>query len=133
MTDETKPNDADAAIAAIAEQAVTNARPPAPAPALNDPSGPTSTAPADVDSVANGFDAMGKPIPLYRKQAAYDTCKAMGVNNPSVAWSVVNGMANALERDKPYDAMNVGGAHVDLTGVYRLMAVLLTAPRPLGS
>ncbi len=79
----------------------------------------------------NGFDAMGKPIPKYRQQAGYDTCKQMGLDTEK-AWSAVSGMTNALQRDEPYAAMEAGMKYLDLTGTYRLMAVLLTANRPKG-
>jgi hypothetical protein len=77
----------------------------------------------------NGFDAMGKPIPAYRRQAAYDTCRSIGLDTEA-AWSAVNGMAENLERDQPYEAMAAGMKYIDLTGTYRVMAVILTAGKP---
>lgn len=75
----------------------------------------------------SGFDAMGKPIPMFRRQIAYDHCKQMGITNSEDAWGCVNGVSESLERDQPYDAMAKGMQYLDLTGTYRLMAVLLTA------
>ena len=77
----------------------------------------------------NGFDAMGKPIPFYRRQAGYDTCLEMGLKSEA-AYSAVSGMSEMLERDQPYEAMAAGMKYIDLTGTYRLMAVLLTADKP---
>lgn len=74
----------------------------------------------------SGFSAMGKPISEHRRQAAYDMCKEVGLNTEN-RYSAVGEVANALERDKPYEAMQLGMKYLDLTGVYRLMAVLLTA------
>lgn len=74
-----------------------------------------------------GFNGMGKPVPLHRQQEAYRHAKEMGLNSER-AWSCVSGMSNALERDEPYEAMQQGMYHLDLTGTYRMMAVLLTEP-----
>ncbi len=77
----------------------------------------------------DGFDAMGKPIPFYRRQAGFEHARQMGVTKGN-AFSVVDAMCAGLERDEPYTAMEAGMKYVDLTGTYRLMAVLLTAQRP---
>lgn len=77
-----------------------------------------------------GFNAMGKPIPTHRKEAGYRDAKAMGLDTEK-AWHVIHGMSLYLERDKPYEAMAAGMRYVDLTGTYRLMAVLLTAGEPI--
>jgi len=74
-----------------------------------------------------GFKAMGKPIPMFRRQAGYDHAKAMGVKSSEAAWTVVSTMAAQIERDKPYEAMQAGMKFLDLTGTYRMMSVLLTA------
>lgn len=76
-----------------------------------------------------GFDAMGKPIPLYRRQAAQHDCKAMGLEDSGQIFECVQSVAQRLERDDPYGAMEQGTKYLDLTGTYRLMAVLLTAER----
>jgi hypothetical protein len=74
-----------------------------------------------------GFNAMGKPIPESRKQAAYDYAKAMGVESFEERAALVSSMADRLERDKPFEAQQEALKYVDITGAYRLMAVLLTA------
>lgn len=79
------------------------------------------------DAMASGFNAMGKPVPYYRRQAAMDHCRQMGLTDTGKAMSVIDRMSEALARDEPYNAMEAGMAHLDLTGTYRLMAVLLTA------
>ena len=71
------------------------------------------------------FDAMGKPVPTHRRANAYEWLKSIGVKSED-AWECVGGMAEQLERDKPYEAMERGRQHVDLTGAYRLMAYLLS-------
>ncbi len=78
----------------------------------------------------SGFAAMGKPVPAYRRQAAYEHCKLMGLDDPEKRWDCVNSMAAKLERDEPLFAMEAGYRYLDVTGCYRLMAVLLTAPKP---
>jgi hypothetical protein len=86
--------------------------------------------PTDSPECADGFAAMGKPIPNHRRDAAYETCrKAFGMDS-SKSMGTVQGMAEMLERDKPYEALGCGMKYgVDLTGSYRLMAVLLTAEK----
>jgi hypothetical protein len=79
-----------------------------------------------VEPELSGFNNMGKPIPTDRRQAAYEHCKEMGLN-AARSWECVNGVAEQLERDKPYEAQAAGMKHLDLTGTYRLMAVLLTS------
>ena len=74
----------------------------------------------------SGFAAMGKPISGHRRSAAYDLCVEFGLKNED-GWDAVGKVANALERDKPYEAMELGRKYLDLTGTYRLMSVLLTA------
>lgn len=80
----------------------------------------------------DGLNAMGKPIPLYRREAALKHAKAMGLRGPE-AWAVVGSVADSLERDEPYDAQRKAMVYLDLTGAYRLMAVLLTAPEPVAA
>lgn len=79
------------------------------------------------DQPGSGFNAMGKPVPMFRRQAALDHCKAMGLTDTQDAWACVGRMSEALERDEPYKAMEAGMVYLDLTGTYRLMAVLLSA------
>lgn len=74
----------------------------------------------------DGFGAMGKPISMERRQKGLDACKEMGLSTAD-AWATVGVVAEQLERDEPYRAMSEGMRYLDLTGVYRLFAVLLTA------
>jgi hypothetical protein len=74
----------------------------------------------------SGFDAMGKPIPAFRKEAAYQQAKEMGVDSADDRMSLVNSVSEHLERDHPYEAQAAAMQYLDLTGAYRLMAVLLT-------
>jgi hypothetical protein len=80
----------------------------------------------------DGFNNMGKPIPLFRKEAALKHAKAMGLDGTE-AWAVVGSVAEQLERDEPYQAQRKAMVYLDLTGAYRLMAVLLTAPEPIAA
>lgn len=82
---------------------------------------------AEDKKAAYGFDAMGKPVPYYRRQAAMDHCKQMGLTDTNAAMATIDRMAEAISRDEPYQAMEAGMAHLDLIGTYRLMAVLCTA------
>lgn len=82
-----------------------------------------------VEPEMSGFNAMGHPVPTYRREAAYEACKEMGLTQAR-AVECVNGMAEQLERDKPYEAQAMGMKHLDLTGTYRAMSVLLSAEAP---
>ncbi len=73
-----------------------------------------------------GMDAMGKPIPMARRAEADKHCKEMGLKDHEDRMSCINGVANCLERDNPYEAMADGMKYLDLTGTYRLFAVLLS-------
>jgi len=53
----------------------------------------------------------------------------MGLTDNEDAWRCVGTTAEALERDKPYEAQAAAMVYLDLTGAYRLMAVLLTAEK----
>ncbi|MEC9268518.1 MAG: hypothetical protein VX464_20835 [Pseudomonadota bacterium] len=85
--------------------------------------------PVDDFGAGNGFDAMGKPIPSHRRQAAYDQCKIIGLHSTD-ANVLVGRMSEDLERDRPYDAVGEGMRSLDLVGTYRVMAYLLAAPAP---
>jgi len=76
---------------------------------------------------AFGFAAMGKPISPRRREAAYETCRGVFGLDSVAAIDAVFKMANCLERDEPFNAFEVGLRYLDITGVYRLVAVLLTA------
>lgn len=76
-----------------------------------------------------GFAAMGKPVPFFRRQAAMDHAKNMGVESSS-AMRAIGEMAECVARDEPYKALAVAMKIVDLTGSYRLLAVLCAASDP---
>lgn len=73
----------------------------------------------------DGFAAMGKPIPLLRKKAADLHLKAMGIADTEDRFRCIAMVSARLEHDDPYGAMNDAMKYVDLTGTYRLLAVLL--------
>jgi len=75
-----------------------------------------------------GFDAMGHPVPTDRKEAAYSMVKEMGITDFDKASTLVGTVANHIERDHPYEAQDAACEHLDITGAYRLMAVLMTNP-----
>jgi len=77
----------------------------------------------------DGFSAMGKPIPDFRRDAAYEHCKAMGLGSAD-AMACVSETAEQLERDKPHEARGRAMKYVDLIGSYRIFAVLLTGDKP---
>lgn len=83
----------------------------------------------DVSHGDSGFAAMGKPVPLYRQQEGYRHCKQMGLDSEA-AWSAVRAMSDSVARDEPLDAMDKAYRYLDVTGCYRLLAVLLTAENP---
>lgn len=74
----------------------------------------------------NGFAAFGKPVPTERRADALKHIRDMGIVNNADAWECIGQMSSAIERDDPYAAMGIGMHFVDLTGTYRLMAVLCT-------
>lgn len=76
----------------------------------------------------SGFAAMGKPISTTRRSEALKHVRQMGIEDRGEAWTLVASVANKLERDEPYEALRAAMAYLDLTGAYRLMAVLLTGP-----
>jgi hypothetical protein len=87
---------------------------------------PKQDIPTDVPQ--SGFAAMGHSVPYYRKQAAYDLCREWGLTQ-GLADAITSGMALQLERDKPHEAMEIARQGLELTGAYRLMAVLLSHER----
>lgn len=70
------------------------------------------------------FHAMGKPVPYLRRVKAESHLREMGLQDTGVMFTLVCRMAEALERDQPSEAMRLGREQLDLTGTYRLMAVL---------
>lgn len=74
----------------------------------------------------DAMNAMGKPIPPKAREAGYETCKEMGLNQAQ-AWECTQAVSEQLERDQPYEAMAKGMQFLDLTGTYRLFAVILAS------
>lgn len=79
-----------------------------------------------VEPEMDAFSAMGKPILMKARSAGYEHCRAMGLAAPR-AMECTQAVAEALQRDQPYEGMAAGMKFLDLTGVYRLFAVILTA------
>lgn len=73
-----------------------------------------------------GFNAMGKRVPLARKNRALAHIREMGVTDAQRAMECIDGMSEQIERDQPYKAYEVAMKYVDLTGTFRLFAVLCT-------
>lgn len=72
------------------------------------------------------FNAMGLPISFKARDHAYKHCLQMGLDKVK-AVRCINEVADLLERDKPYEAMQAGCIYLDLIGTYRLFAALLSA------
>ena len=68
---------------------------------------------------------MGKPINNLSRQKGIDMLKEVGVKFASERYFCVRAVAEDLERDKPFEAMEKAMKYVDLTGAYRLFAELL--------
>lgn len=79
-----------------------------------------------VEPELDGFNRMGKPLGEEARAIAYQHCKQMGLSSAR-AWECVQQVAEFLERDRPYEAQAAGMKFLDLTGTYRLFAVLLTS------
>jgi hypothetical protein len=79
-----------------------------------------------------GFNAMGKPIPANRLDRADTFVKSVFPEDRELSYTIVTKAKNALERDKPFELLGaISGldkdlARLDLTGRYRLAAILLT-------
>lgn len=81
----------------------------------------------------SGYAAMGHRVPPHRLSNAYKTIKEIIPNiSTEDAMTVVGKMANCVERDDPYGALldhsdgYATARPIDLTGSYRLLAVLCT-------
>lgn len=99
----------------------------------------------------DGYDSMGKPVPADRLSAAYRAVKEMipGIGTED-AMALVGRVAHYIEEDEPYKALREAtGAQwprtestatpphrldpaikvrLDVTGGYRLLATLCSAP-----
>ena len=102
-------------------------------------------------ALPEGFEAMGHKIPEHRREAAYQAIKEMAPEaSNSERWSLVERVADLLERDQPYKALReatnapitrptsspepshqpIGGLFLDNTGGLRLLSHLLTGDDP---
>lgn len=77
------------------------------------------------DPQGTGFERMGAPIGFQPRAKVYEHMKDMGATNREKMMECVNGMADLLERDEPYRAMEHACKYLDYVGACRLMAVLL--------
>jgi hypothetical protein len=77
-----------------------------------------------------GFNAFGKPVPFFRRQNAVRHLKDMGLTDAEDCFTCVNGMAEQIGRDQPHEAFTIGMRYIDLTGCYRIVAVLCTGKDP---
>lgn len=77
------------------------------------------------------FDALGHEVPHFRREAGNAHLKDMGFTDAEKRFDIVQKMAGNIERDNPHmaleDALQQGP---DVTGCYRLLAVMLTAQQP---
>lgn len=72
------------------------------------------------------FSAFGHPVPTGRQVAALDTAvEGIGID-PLLADPVIRTAARYVERDEPGNALLVLRNITDLTGAYRLLAVMCT-------
>lgn len=74
----------------------------------------------------NMFEAMGKTIPHYRREAGYLHARELGLSN-EVSRFAVDGMCVFLEKDDLYGATNAGLVYLYPRRIYGLVTVLLTA------
>jgi hypothetical protein len=77
---------------------------------------------------ASGFAAMGKPVPNKRRDAAYAWARENGAERTE-AFSLIERVANHLERDRPYEALQEAQKTMGATGGYVVMSYLLTGPQ----
>lgn len=76
----------------------------------------------------DGFNAFGYPVPTERQVAALDTAvEQIGVSD-MLADPVIREASRYVELDEPEKALLVLRNITDLTGAYRLLAVLCAEP-----
>lgn len=80
---------------------------------------------------ASGFAALGSPVPFFRRSAAMQHLRSMGFTDRERMDRIVGKMSARIERDDSHMALEDGlQMGLDVTGCYRLLAVLLSAERP---
>lgn len=79
-------------------------------------------------STPSGFNAFGHPVPTERQAAALDTAVEVFGQDAMLADPVIRAAARYTGLDQPDKALTVLRNITDLTGAYRLLAVLCTEP-----
>jgi hypothetical protein len=92
---------------------------------INDGVGMKICPPIETDGDTE-FAAFGEPVPYARREQADNHLKEMGLTDAEERFDCIQKMSNAIERDEPMRAMNDCFKYLDVTGCYRLMAVLCT-------
>ena len=72
----------------------------------------------------NISDMIGKPISFAAMEKGYEHCRRLGLDQ-KLAYECTWSVAVLLSRNRPHDAMKAGLAHMDHSGTYRLLAILL--------
>lgn len=79
----------------------------------------------------SGFEALGLPVPFFRRSAGIHHLRDMGFTDRQQMDEIVGKMCARIERDDSHQALEVAmKLGVDTTGCYRMLAVLLTAEEP---
>ena len=85
------------------------------------------------EQIKSGFDAMGYDVPVHRLNKAAETVKEMLPHLKSEdVYTIVAKAAKFVRQDKPFEIVGaIRGLDkdldkIDLTGRYRLLAVLLS-------
>jgi hypothetical protein len=73
---------------------------------------------------ASGFNAFGRPVSTERQVDALDTAVEVFGVHALLADPVIREAARWIERDEPHYALTVLRSIADLTGAYRLLAVM---------
>jgi len=77
----------------------------------------------------SGFEAMGHVVPFFRRRAAYKHLRLMGFTDKEETFSLVEMMSDRIARDDTHGAMEAAyKRHLDVTGIYRIISVLLCDP-----
>ena len=80
------------------------------------------------NAIPSGFEAMGEPVCDRRKSKALAHLRDMSPDlSTEREMEIVGSVSAAIERDEPYDAVAEAQDALDLTGAYRLLAVICAA------
>lgn len=78
---------------------------------------------------AGWFDCLGNDVPYSHRALAAEKAREMGVSlDGSEEIEYIGGIADAIERDRPNEAIAKARKKLDLTGTYRLLAYLCVGP-----